>query len=206
MTIPFDGALIVVDVQNDFCAGGALEVPGGDDVVGPINGLLGKFAATVFTQDWHPPGHASFASSHPARSAFDTVELEYGTQVLWPDHCVIGTEGAQFHGGLKTDRADLIVRKGFRKSIDSYSAFFENDRTTPTGLEGYLLTRGIGKVCLVGLALDYCVRYSAVDAKKLGFETTVVESACREIAPGESGAEARAEMLECGVELIPAPV
>ena len=205
MAVAFDGALIVVDVQNDFCTGGALAVPGGEDVADPINSLLGKFAATVFTQDWHPPNHASFASNHPGKSPFDSIELEYGTQVLWPDHCVIGSRGSLFRNDLKSDSADLVVRKGFRPSIDSYSAFFENDRSTPTGLEGYLRSRGIGEVCLVGLALDYCVRFSAVDAARLGFATSVVECACREIDLDKSGAEARAEMRECGIELAGMP-
>ena len=203
--ISFDGALIVVDVQNDFCAGGALAVPGGEDVVGPINSLLGKFAATVFTQDWHPADHASFASNHAGRSPFDSIELAYGNQVLWPDHCVIGSEGAHFRSGLETDAADLVVRKGFRSAIDSYSAFFENDRETPTGLEGYLRTRGIQNVCLVGLALDYCVRFSAIDAAQLGFGATVVEGACREIDLDNSGAQAREDMQGFGIKFASMP-
>ncbi|MDE0112180.1 MAG: bifunctional nicotinamidase/pyrazinamidase [Albidovulum sp.] len=206
MAVSFDGALIVVDVQNDFCTGGALAVPGGEEVVEPINSLLGKFAATVFTQDWHPPNHASFASNHSSKTPFDSIELEYGPQVLWPDHCVIGSNGAQFRCDLKDDCADLVIRKGFRPTIDSYSAFFENDRNTPTGLEGYLQTRGIRSVCIVGLALDYCVRFSAVDAATLGFSTTVVECACREIDLDNSGADARSEMRECGIELTGMPI
>jgi nicotinamidase/pyrazinamidase len=173
-------ALVVVDVQNDFCPGGALAVPDGDAVVPLINRLQGRFETVVLTQDWHPADHRSFASNHGAEP-FGTVEMPYGAQVLWPDHCVQGTEGAAFHAGLDTTRAVLVIRKGFRPEIDSYSAFFENDRKTVTGLAGYLRERGIGAVTLAGLATDFCVGYSALDAAGLGFRVRVVEDACRAI-------------------------
>ena len=172
-------ALLVVDVQNDFCTGGALAVPGGEAVVPGINRLWDGYACKVLTQDWHPPGHASFASSHAGKQPFDTGVLDYGEQVLWPDHCVQGTPGAAFHPDLRTDGADLVLRKGFRPGIDSYSAFFENDRTTPTGLAGYLRERGVGRVVLTGLATDFCVGFSALDALAAGFETVVLEDLCR---------------------------
>ncbi|MBY6049969.1 bifunctional nicotinamidase/pyrazinamidase [Vannielia litorea] len=168
-----DSALIVIDVQNDFCPGGALAVEGGDQIVQGINDLMREFPAVVLTQDWHPEGHSSFATSHPGKEPFSMIDMPYGPQVLWPDHCIQGSEGAAFHEGLDTTRADLIVRKGYNPRIDSYSAFFENDHTTPTGLEGYLRTRGIEKLTMVGLATDYCVNFSAVDAAKLGFTVTV---------------------------------
>ena len=174
-------ALLVVDVQNDFCTGGALAVPGGEAVVPGINRLWDGYACKVLTQDWHPPGHASFASSHAGKQPFDTGVLDYGEQVLWPDHCVQGTPGAAFHPDLRTDGADLVLRKGFRPGIDSYSAFFENDRTTPTGLAGYLRERGVGRVVLTGLATDFCVGFSALDALAAGFETVVLEDLCRGI-------------------------
>ena len=172
-------ALLVVDVQNDFCTDGALAVPGGEAVVPGINRLWDGYACKVLTQDWHPPGHASFASSHEGKQPFDTGRLDYGEQVLWPDHCVQGTPGAAFHPDLRTDGADLVLRKGFRPGIDSYSAFFENDRETPTGLVGYLRERGVGRVVLTGLATDFCVGFSALDALAAGFETVVLEDLCR---------------------------
>jgi len=174
-------ALLVVDVQNDFCTDGALAVPGGEAVVPGINRLWDGYACKVLTQDWHPPGHASFASSHEGKQPFDTGRLDYGEQVLWPDHCVQGTPGAAFHADLRTDGADLVLRKGFRPGIDSYSAFFENDRETPTGLAGYLRERGVGRVVLTGLATDFCVGFSALDALASGFETVVLEDLCRGI-------------------------
>ena len=176
-----DAALVVVDVQNDFCPGGALEAPDGDAVVAVINRIAPRFSARVLTQDWHPPGHRSFASSHPGRAPFETIELSYGEQVLWPDHCVQGTEGAAFHPGLAADGADLVLRKGFRREIDSYSAFYENDRRTSTGLTGYLRARGISRLFFAGLATDFCVAYSAIDGAREGFESAVVEDGCRGI-------------------------
>ena len=173
-------ALIVVDVQNDFCPGGALAVADGDDIVRGINAIMPEYDAVILTQDWHPAGHSSFASSLSA-APMSAVEMPYGPQVLWPDHCIQGTEGAAFHPALNTDRADMIVRKGYNSAIDSYSAFFENDHKTPTGLEGYLRTRGITTLTLVGLATDFCVNYSAVDAARLGFDVTVDLSLCRAI-------------------------
>ena len=194
-------ALIVIDMQNDFCPGGALAVSGGDGIVAGINALMREFPVKVLTQDWHPEGHSSFASTHPGKAPFETVEMSYGTQVLWPDHCVQGSPGAAFHPGLETGPADLILRKGFRPAIDSYSAFFENDRATPTGLEGYLRTRGVDRLTLAGLATDFCVQYSALDAARLGFEVTVVESLCRAIDLDGSLAAARRAMAGAGVRL-----
>ncbi len=194
-------ALLVIDVQNDFCPGGALAVADGDAVVPVINGLARDFPVRVFTQDWHPAGHSSFASAHPGRAPFETAEMPYGTQVLWPDHCVQGTEGAAFHPGLNTDPADMIIRKGFDPAIDSYSAFFENDRTTPTGLEGYLRSRGVGALVLVGLATDFCVAYSALDGARLGFDVTVRLDACRGIDLDGSLGAALADMRAAGVTL-----
>jgi nicotinamidase/pyrazinamidase len=194
-------ALLVIDVQNDFCSGGALAVPDGEAVVPAINAMLAEFASCVFTQDWHPAGHSSFASQHPGRAPMETVEMPYGPQVLWPDHCVQGTPGAAFHPDLEVDRAQLVIRKGFRREIDSYSAFFENDRTTPTGLEGYLRSRGVTRLTLAGLATDFCVNYSALDAARLGFEVTLAEHACRGIDLAGSLAAARSAMAEAGVRL-----
>jgi nicotinamidase/pyrazinamidase len=174
-------ALIVIDVQNDFCPGGRLAVAGGNEIVPLVNGLADSFNHVLLTQDWHPADHSSFASQHAGAAAFSTVTMPYGEQTLWPDHCVTGSEGAAFHNQLAVNRAELIIRKGFRKAIDSYSAFFENDRKTPTGLAGYLQERGLMRLTLVGLAFDYCVRYSAEDAKALGFSVTVVERATRAI-------------------------
>ena len=192
-------ALLVIDVQNDFCPGGALAVAGGDEIVTQLNALMAEFEAVVLTQDWHPSGHSSFASSHPGKAPFESMGMPYGEQTLWPDHCVQGSEGANFHPALNTDRADLIVRKGFRAAIDSYSAFFENDRMTPTGLDGYLRTRGITELVLVGLATDFCVNYSAQDAAKLGYAVTVREDLCRAIDLGGSLNAARADMAAHGV-------
>lgn len=194
-------ALVVIDVQNDFCPGGALAVADGDAVVPVVNRLIERFEHVVLTQDWHPAGHSSFASSHPGAAPFSTVPMPYGEQTLWPDHCVQGTAGAEFHPGLVWTKAELVVRKGFRKAIDSYSAFFENDRTTPTGLGGYLAERGIGKVTLAGLATDFCVAYSALDARKLGLEATVVMEGCRAIDLGGSLAAMRTEWQEAGVRI-----
>lgn len=197
---PATHALIVIDVQNDFCPGGALAVAGGDEIVAPINALMDEFAAVVLTQDWHPKGHSSFASSHTGAAPFSSVTMPYGEQTLWPDHCIQGTEGAAFHPALRTD-ADLIIRKGMNPAIDSYSAFFENDRTTPTGLEGYLRTRGITTLALVGLATDYCVAYSALDAARLGFAVTVRTDLCRAIDLGGSLATMTTAMKAAGVAL-----
>jgi nicotinamidase/pyrazinamidase len=194
--------LLVIDVQNDFCPGGALAVADGDAVVPAIASLMPRFAHVAFTQDWHPPGHRSFASAHPGRSPYETVPFPYGDQTLWPDHCVQGTRGAAFHDGLDARRAELIVRKGFRREIDSYSAFFENDRTTPTGLAGYLRERGFKRVAMCGLATDFCVAYSAVDARRQGFEATVLLGASRAIDLGGSLAAATGRMREAGVVLL----
>ena len=194
-----DAALVVVDVQNDFCPGGALEVPDGDAVVPAINRIAPRFAARILTQDWHPPGHGSFASSHAGRAPFETAELSYGEQVLWPDHCVQGTAGAAFHSGLATDGADLVLRKGFRPEIDSYSAFYENDRRTSTGLAGYLRVRGISRLFFVGLATDFCVAWSAIDGAREGFEAVVVEDACRAIDLDGSLAAAWEQMAAASV-------
>ncbi|MFC3612704.1 bifunctional nicotinamidase/pyrazinamidase [Lutimaribacter marinistellae] len=193
-------ALIVIDVQNDFCPGGSLAVPGGDEVVERINAMMGAFEAVILTQDWHPAGHSSFATSHSGKDPFETVQMPYGQQVLWPDHCVQDSSGAEFHPALRTD-ADLILRKGFRRHIDSYSAFFENDRSTPTGLEGYLRTRGIERITLAGLATDFCVQFSAVDGARLGFDVDVVMDACRAIDLDGSLAVATATMKDAGIRL-----
>ena len=192
-------ALIVIDVQNGFCPGGNLAVPDGDAIVPGVNALMDDFALIVLTQDWHPAGHASFASSHEGRAPYDVVEMPYGPQVLWPDHCVIGTPDAAFHPDLAVDRAHAIVRKGWNPAVDSYSAFFENDHETPTGLEGYLRTRGVTGVTLAGLATDFCVNFSALDAARLGFGVTVVEGLTRAIDLDGSLAAARAAWRETGV-------
>lgn len=195
-------ALIVIDVQNDFCPGGALAVAGGDEIVPGINAAMNDFGAVILTQDWHPQGHSSFASSHPGKAPFETTEMPYGLQVLWPDHCVQGTPGAAFHRDLNTDRADIILRKGFNPAIDSYSAFFENDHETPTGLHGYLQTRGIDRLTMVGLATDFCVHFSAVDAAALGYDVTVRADLCRAIdLEGSLGAALQA-MADAGVRVI----
>ncbi len=193
-------ALIVIDVQNDFCPGGALAVPGGDEIVPGINAMMDGFDAVILTQDWHPAGHSSFASNHPGKAPYEAIDMPYGGQVLWPDHCVQGTPGADFHAGLRTD-GDLILRKGFRAEIDSYSAFFENDHQTPTGLEGYLRARDIGRLSMVGLATDFCVHFSAVDAAALGFDVTVHLPACRAIDLDGSLDQALAAMRDAGVTL-----
>jgi nicotinamidase/pyrazinamidase len=192
--------LVIVDVQNDFCPGGALAVPEGDRVVPEINKLIGDHEHVVVTQDWHPAGHSSFASQHRGRAPFETVEASYGSQILWPDHCIQGTSGAEFHRDLDWTKAELLIRKGFRPDIDSYSAFFENDHRTPTGLGGYLKERGFTSVVLAGLATDFCVHYSAMDARKLGFEVTVIEHACRGIDLDGSLAAARRQWAEAGVK------
>jgi nicotinamidase/pyrazinamidase len=193
-------ALIVIDVQNDFCPGGALAVDRGDTIVQGINAVMPDFGAVILTQDWHPSGHSSFASSHAGKAPMSIIEMPYGPQVLWPDHCIQGTEGAAFHSALRTD-GNLIIRKGFNPAIDSYSAFFENDHKTPTGLEGYLRTRGIDELVLVGLALDFCVNFTAVDAAKLGFDVTVRQELCRAINFEGSLASARKGMRDAGVIL-----
>lgn len=194
-------ALLVIDVQNDFCPNGALAVAGGNEIVAGINALMGRYEAVVLTQDWHPAGHSSFASTHAGRAPYDMMDMPYGPQVLWPDHCIQGSDGAAFHPLLETDHADLIIRKGYNPTIDSYSAFFENDHKTPTGLEGYLRTRGIKEVTLVGLALDFCVNYSAVDAAQLGFKVHVRTDLCRAIDLNGSLAEAKKAMAGAGVKL-----
>src|SRR6056297_3139963 len=194
-------ALIVIDMQNDFCPGGALAVPGGDDIVAGINALMEAFGAVILTQDWHPAGHSSFASSHPGRAPMEMAEMAYGPQVLWPDHCVQGSAGAAFHAALDTTRADLILRKGFRAEIDSYSAFFENDRRTPTGLHGYLQERGISHLTMAGLATDFCVAYSAMDGARLGYDVVVREGLCRAIDLDGSLEAAMGAMKDAGVRI-----
>jgi nicotinamidase/pyrazinamidase len=191
--------LLVVDIQNDFCPGGALSVPHGDEVVAPINGLAQRFQHVVLTQDWHPAGHHSFASSHPGRKPYETISVSYGPQILWPDHCIQGTPGAAFRSDLRIPHAELVLRKGYHREIDSYSAFFENDRTTRTGLTGYLRERGFARVLLAGLAFDFCVRYSAEDARREGFEVVVFEDACRGIDVDGSIAATRRLFAEIGV-------
>lgn len=194
-------ALIVVDIQNDFCPGGALAVADGDAVVPVANRLMASFENVILTQDWHPADHASFASNNRNAEPFSMTEMPYGPQVLWPDHCVQGSQGAAFHDDLETDRATLIVRKGFHSRIDSYSAFLENDHKTPTGLAGALRERGIANLVMVGLATDFCVHFSAIDATDLGFKVTVLEDGCRAIDLDGSLAAARAAMTERGVTL-----
>ena len=194
-------ALIVIDVQNDFCPGGALAVPEGDQIVPGINALIEAHETVILTQDWHPAGHSSFASSHAGKAPMELTQMSYGPQVLWPDHCVQGSNGAAFHKDLNTTRADLIIRKGFNPAIDSYSALFENDQKTPTGLEGYLRSRGITDLVMVGLATDFCVNFSAVDAAKQGFTVTVKQDLCRAIDFDGSLAAAQAGMKAAGVTL-----
>jgi nicotinamidase/pyrazinamidase len=196
--------LIVVDVQNDFCSGGSLAVKGGEEVVPVINALAKRFAHVVMTQDWHPAGHASFASSHPGKTPFATVEMPHGRQVLWPDHCIQGSKGAEFHAGLDLPHAQAIIRKGYRRDIDSYSGFVEADRRTPTGLTGYLRERGFLRVVIVGLATDFCVNWTAQDSAAAGFETYVVEDACRAIDLDGSLDKAWSEMAEVDVTRIKA--
>jgi len=199
---PANHALIVIDVQNDFCPGGSLAVPGGDEIIQGINAMMDSFPAVILTQDWHPASHSSFASQHQGKDPMTLINMPYGPQVLWPDHCIQGSTGALFHPDLTTDRADMIIRKGYNPAIDSYSAFFENDHKTPTGLKGYLRTRGIKNVTLVGLALDFCVNYSAVDAAKLGFKVTVTQEMCRAIDFDGSLEAARLGMKHAGVTLV----
>jgi nicotinamidase/pyrazinamidase len=194
-------ALVVIDVQNDFCPGGRLAVPGGDEVVAVVNNLISDFDHVVLTQDWHPAGHSSFASRHPGKQPFETIDLPYGPQTLWPDHCVQGTQGAAFHPALVWTKAELVIRKGFRAAIDSYSAFFENDHKTPTGLTGYLRERGIADVTLAGLATDYCVAYSALDAVRQGFSASVAMDGCRAIDLDGSLAAMTERMRAAGVRL-----
>ncbi len=194
--------LLVVDIQNDFCPDGALAVPRGDEVVPIVNRLSRRFPHVVLTQDWHPPHHSSFASSHPGRKPYDVIRLPYGPQILWPDHCIQGTPGAAFRGDLDIPQAQLIIRKGYRHEIDSYSALFENDHTTPTGLVGYLRQRGLSRVFLAGLAFDFCVRWSAEDARNCGFEVVVVEDACRGIDVHGSVAETRRFLAELSIPVV----
>jgi nicotinamidase/pyrazinamidase len=198
---PANEALIVIDVQNDFCPNGALAVLDGDAIIGPINTMLPDFPARILTQDWHPIAHSSFASSYDGKSPYDLIDMPYGSQILWPDHCIQSTYGSAFHKGLETDAADMIIRKGFRPHIDSYSAFFENDKTTSTGLEGYLHTRGLDTITIVGLATDFCVAYSALDAARLGFKVTVDITACRGIDLNGSLDAALTQMRAAGVKL-----
>ncbi len=195
-------AFLVVDIQNDFCPGGNLAVLGGDAIIPRVNELIEHFDHVLLTQDWHPPGHHSFASTHAGKAPFETLEMAYGTQILWPDHCVQGAHGAVFHPDLRIDKAELIIRKGFRKEIDSYSAFFENDRTTPTGLAGYLRERGIDTLYLAGLATDFCVKYSALDGRAQGFTVYIVEDAVRGIDTQGSLALAWKEMRAAGVQIV----
>ncbi len=195
-------ALLIADIQNDFCPEGALAVPEGDTIVPTVNHLMAEFDNVVMTQDWHPPGHESFASSHPEHDPMDVIEVEYGDQILWPDHCVQGTEGAEFHPDLDTTPVQLIIRKGFRPHIDSYSAFYENDRETPTGLTGYLRGRGIDTLYVGGLAADFCVKWSALDGRTEDFDVYVIEDATRGIDQNGSLAQAWDEMNEAGVQVI----
>ena len=197
-----EDVLLVIDVQNGFVPGGNLAVAGGDQIVPIVNGLARAFEHVVLTQDWHVPGHVSFASSHPGRKPFDTITLPYGPQVLWPDHCVQGTRDAELHPGLDTPHAELIIRKGYRRQIDSYSAFREADRTTPTGLAGYLRERGLRNLFLVGLATDFCVAWSAIDARAAGFPATVIEDATRAIDADGSLARAWHDMTGMGVRRV----
>lgn len=194
-------ALIVVDMQLDFCPGGRLAVAGGDQIVAPINAMMDAFATVVLTQDWHPADHASFADNHPGAVPFSVTQMPYGAQVLWPRHCVIGSDGAEFHPDLRQDRADLVIRKGSNPAIDSYSAFFDNDHRTATGLAGYLRDRGISDLTFVGLAHDFCVAWSAMDAARLGFNASVAEAACRAIDLDGSLSKARHDMRATGVTL-----
>ena len=194
--------LLIIDVQNDFCLGGALAVADSDAVVPIVNRLAERFAHVALTQDWHPSGHSSFATSHPGSAPFETISMPYGRQTLWPDHCVQGTQGAAFHPQLATQRAEFVIRKGFRREIDSYSAFYENDRRMPTGVAGYLRERGLRRIFLAGLATDFCVHYSAVDARRLGFEAVVVEPACRAIDLAGSLDAAWSAMATAGVQRV----
>jgi len=198
---PANQALIVIDVQNDFCPGGALAVAQGDAIIPQINGLMGEFQTVVLTQDWHPADHSSFAANHAGAAPFSNVQMPYGAQTLWPSHCVQGTKGAEFHPALRSDLAQLVLRKGFRAAIDSYSALFENDKTTPTGLDGYLRARRITGLTLVGLATDFCVAFSALDAVAQGFDVTVLQDACRAIDLDGSLVRQQQAMAAAGVVL-----
>ena len=202
MVINSQDVLLVVDVQNDFCPGGALAVAGGDEVIPVIHAMAPRFEHIILTQDWHPAGHHSFACAHDGKCAFEQVKVSYGEQTLWPDHCVQGTWGAEFHPDLKLTRAELILRKGFRPEIDSYSAFFENDRVTATGLNAYLRERGLGRLFIAGLAYDYCVGYSALDARRLGFPAVVVRDACRAIDLNGSVVAIEKEFAGAGVRVM----
>jgi nicotinamidase/pyrazinamidase len=202
MEITSHDALLVVDVQNDFCPGGALAVADGDAVIEVIHQIAPKFEHIILTQDWHPTGHSSFASAHSGKKPFEQIELSYGAQTLWPDHCVQGSKGAEFHPALRLQQAELILRKGYRPQIDSYSAFFENDRSTPTGLAGYLEERELTRVFLAGLAYDYCVGYSALDARRLGLQAVVIRDACRAVDLDGSVAKVEAEFDQAGVMMI----
>ena len=195
-------ALLVIDVQNDFCPAGALEVAGGNEIIPYINKEMTKYECVVLTQDWHPKGHSSFATSHEGKNPLELIKMPYGDQVLWPDHCVQGSKGAEFHPELNIEQANAIIRKGSNPFIDSYSAFFENDRKTPTGLDGYLKSLEIEKINLVGLATDFCVNYSAQDAANLGYKVSVLEKMCRAIDLNGSLAAAKSEMQNCGVEFV----
>ena len=195
-------ALLVIDVQNDFCPAGALEVAGGNEIIPYINEEMAKYECVVLTQDWHPKGHSSFATSHEGKNPLESIKMPYGDQVLWPDHCVQGSKGAEFHPDLNIEQANAIIRKGSNPFIDSYSAFFENDRKTPTGLDGYLKSLEIEKINLVGLATDFCVNYSAQDAANLGYKVSLLEKMCRAIDLNGSLAAAKSEMQNCGVEFI----
>jgi nicotinamidase/pyrazinamidase len=197
--IKSEHVLIVIDVQNDFCPGGALAVPDGDRVIEPIHRIAARFEHIILTQDWHTPHHSSFASANPGKKPFEQIQVSYGTQTLWPDHCVQQTIGAEFHPAFHLPQAELILRKGFRQKLDSYSGFFENDRTTETGLGGYLRERGFTRVFLAGLAYDFCVGYSALDARRLGFEAVVIKDACRAIDLGGSAADMEAQFARTGV-------
>ena len=194
--------LLVVDLQNDFMPAGALAVPGGDEVVPFVNRIARDFAVVVLTQDWHPPGHASFASSHPGRKPYEKIRLPYGEQILWPDHCVQGTSGAAFHRDLDIPHAQLVIRKGHHRKVDSYSAFLEADRKTKTGLDGYLKSRGVKRVYCAGLATDFCVAWSTMDARRFGLQAVVIEDACRAIDTGGSLAAAWQGMKRAGVRRI----
>ncbi len=202
MRIQANDVLIVIDVQNDFCPGGALAVPYGEEVIEPVLRIAPRFRHVVLTQDWHPANHTSFATSHPGKKPFETIELVYGAQTLWPPHCVQGTAGADFHPALHLPQAELILRKGFRPEIDSYSAFFENDRTTPTGLGGYLRERELTRIFFAGLAYDYCVGYSALDARRLEFPAAVLRDACRAIDLDGSAAAMDTQLAGAGVSVI----
>ncbi len=195
-------ALLIIDVQNDFCSAGALEVVGGNEIVPYINEEMAKYDCVVLTQDWHPKGHSSFATSHEGKNPLELIKMPYGDQVLWPDHCIQGSKGAEFHPDLNIEQANAIIRKGSNPFIDSYSAFFENDRKTPTGLDGYLKSLEIEKINLVGLATDFCVNYSAQDAANLGYKVSLLEKMCRAIDLNGSLAVAKSEMQNCGVEFI----